>query len=74
MASDVEVNVKQRCATEFFHEEKNEHPLMFFDICWTFMELQQWQLRHEREATFCTAMQMFMSAARGLFFIAGENA
>jgi len=34
---------------------------------------QQWQQQHERQATFWTAMQIFMSTACRLLFITGEN-
>ena len=63
------------------------HPLMFTDIYWTFMEtnqwmwaqwgvggaFQHWQKGCERQATFQMAMQIFMTAACWLLFIAGEN-
>ena len=80
MASDTEVHMKQRCVTEFPHEEKKWHSLSFINACWTFMEtkkwmwaqwdraFQLWQQQHERQATFWNAVQIFRRAACRLLF------
>jgi len=54
------------------------HPLTFTDACEhsevVHTAYQQWQQQREKEATFWTDMQIFMSAACRLSLIAGENA
>jgi len=42
MASDVEVQMKQRGGIEFLYMGKKLHPLTFTNTCWTFMEPNQW--------------------------------
>jgi len=54
------------------------HPLTFTDACEhsevVHTAYQQWQQQREKEATFWTDMQIFMSAACRLSLITGENA
>ena len=40
MVPDMEVQMKQRYATEFLHAEK-WHPLTLINACWMFMETKQ---------------------------------
>ena len=88
MASDMEVQMKQKCVTEFLDVEKfcthwhsstlGEHLRRPNSGCEhteaVGAAFQQWWRQYERQAMFQTVMQSFMSTACRLLFMAGDNA
>ena len=81
-ASDVEVCMKQRCVTEFYHVKK-WHLLTFTSICWRFMEPKQWMwvwwgggwcVSAVATAGHLHWCKFFTSTACRLLFITSKNA
>ena len=82
VASEMEVQMKQKGVIEFLMQKKR-HPLTFINVCWTFVKTKQWMWAQwgsvfqqwwqwcKRQATFCLAMQIFMSMACRLLLTYG---